>query len=147
MRRATIRAALLLVALLCGRTFAGQSFDLIVDAPPDLAGTEARIRGIQPSSIAGSLSRAGLDLPPRVHVTLIGADDPRARSVPAWVAARAFGSDTIVVYPARTRSYPHDSLESVVLHEIVHLALNVRAGGRRLPRWFHEGVAVSVESG
>ena len=112
-----------------------------------MAATAARIRGIQPSTLAGSLSRAGLDLPPRVHVTLIGADDPRARSVPAWVAARASGAETVVIYPTHTRSYPHDSLESVVLHEIVHLALDVRSGGRRLPRWFHEGVAVSVESG
>jgi hypothetical protein len=29
----------------------------------------------------------------------------------------------------------------------VHLALSTRAGGRPLPRWFHEGVAMSVESG
>jgi hypothetical protein len=32
-------------------------------------------------------------------------------------------------------------------HEIVHLALNLRAGGGPLPRWFHEGVATSVEAG
>jgi hypothetical protein len=34
-----------------------------------------------------------------------------------------------------------------VRHEIVHLALTARAGGGELPRWFHEGTAVSVESG
>ena len=32
-------------------------------------------------------------------------------------------------------------------HEVVHLALSSRAGGHDLPRWFHEGVAVSVETG
>ena len=32
-------------------------------------------------------------------------------------------------------------------HVIVHLALNNRAGGRALPRWFHEGVATAVEGG
>ena len=147
MRRPWPGAVLLLAALAGGIVVVAQSFDLVVDAPAALAGTEARIKAIEPSSIAGSLSRAGLDLPPRVYVTLIGADDPRARNVPAWVAARAFGGDRIVIYPGRTQSYPYDSLESVVLHEIVHLALNVRAGGRPLPRWFHEGVAVSVESG
>ena len=47
-------------------------------------------------------------------------------------------------YPA---SYPYDSLESVVWHEVVHLALSGQAGGRPLPRWFHEGVAMSVEKG
>jgi hypothetical protein len=34
-----------------------------------------------------------------------------------------------------------------VRHEIVHLALTARAGGRPLPRWFHEGVATALESG
>lgn len=143
-----LRGALLLFgAVFCGGILAAQSYDLVVEAPAALADTEARLRAIEPSSIAGSLSKAGLELPPRVHVTLIAADDPRARTVPAWVAARASGGDTIVIYPSRRRTYPLDSLESVVLHEVVHLALNVRAGGRPLPRWFHEGVAVSVESG
>jgi len=44
-------------------------------------------------------------------------------------------------------AYPYDSLESVVRHEVTHLALTSRAGGQPLPRWFHEGVAVSVDAG
>jgi hypothetical protein len=35
----------------------------------------------------------------------------------------------------------------VLRHEVVHLALEAQADGRPLPRWFHEGVAVSVETG
>jgi hypothetical protein len=58
---------------------------------------------------------------------------------------RAFGAEQIEIFPDRVSSYPHDSLESVVRHEIAHLALAARAGGRPLPRWFHEGVAVSVD--
>ena len=35
--------------------------------------------------------------------------------------------------------------ESVIWHEVVHLALSAQAGDQPLPRWFHEGVAMSVE--
>lgn len=32
-------------------------------------------------------------------------------------------------------------------HEIAHLALDLAAGQQPLPRWFHEGVAISVDAG
>jgi hypothetical protein len=88
-----------------------------------------------------------LELPSRVQLILVADEHPVAGRTPTWIAGQAFGSDTIVIYPQRIGSYPYDSLESVVLHEFVHLALNARAAGQPLPRWFHEGVAVSVESG
>lgn len=139
---------LLLVTVLCGPwTAAGQPFELSVIAPPGLAGVAARVEAVDHESLARSLSRAGLELPPRVRVTLIANDDPRSRETPSWVSGRAFGTDAIVLYPQRIRSYPYESLDSLVLHEIVHLALSARAAGRPLPRWFHEGVAVSVEAG
>jgi hypothetical protein len=132
--------------LLAWTTFAAaQSFSLTVDAPPELAAIADRVRAGNPEGIASSLSRAGLDLPANIQVTLV--PEREAQEVPRWVIARAYGVDRIVILPARISSYPYDSLDSVVLHEIVHLALNVKAGGRPLPRWFHEGVAVSVESG
>jgi hypothetical protein len=136
-------------ALVCGwQTQArAQEFDITVEAVPALADVADRVRSIDAEALDVSLSRAGLSLPARVRVTLIADDDPRALNVRAWVAARAYGTETVEIYPGRIRSYPYDSLESVVLHEIVHLALNARALGYPLPRWFHEGVAVSVESG
>ena len=138
----------LLVALLAGSGSAtAQRFDLTVGAPPALDATASRVRAIDPAAIASALTRAGLELPPKVHVTLIDVEDPGAADVPRWVVARAYGVDRVVIFPSRISTYPYDSLDSVVLHEIVHLALNSRAGGHSLPRWFHEGVAVSVESG
>ncbi|HVL66300.1 MAG TPA: hypothetical protein VM364_03435 [Vicinamibacterales bacterium] len=140
-----VLAATALLALSAGAE--AQRFELTVDAAPPLASVAQRVEGIRPESLALSLARAGLELPPRVHVTIIGNDDPRAAQMPPWVAGRAFGEERIVIFPQRIPASPYDSLDSLVLHEIVHLALNVRAGGRPLPRWFHEGVAVSVESG
>jgi hypothetical protein len=126
---------------------AGQPIKLKIDAPPALAGVAARIEATDPESLARPLAAAGLELPPQVQLILIADEHPVAGRTPTWIAGQAFGTDTIVIYPQRIGSYPYDSLESVVLHEFVHLALNVRAGGQPLPRWFHEGVAVSVESG
>ena len=126
---------------------ASQPFSLRVEAPPALQGVAARVESIDPASLARPLASAGLDLPPEVHLILVADEHPVAGRTPTWIAGQAFGTDTIVIYPQRIGSYPYDSLESVVLHEFVHLALNVRAGSGSLPRWFHEGVAVSVESG
>lgn len=148
MRTAATIRTLLLLSLIGRPAFAAsQPFELHVNASPGLGDLAARVKVIEPAALALSLSRAGLELPPRVTISLVAADDPRAGAVPEWVAARAFGVDSMVIYPRRIGSYPYDSLESVVLHEIVHLSLNLRAERRPLPRWFHEGVAVSVESG
>jgi hypothetical protein len=126
---------------------AALAISLVVDAPPSLSRAAARVRAIDQQRLADGLARAGLELPAEIHVTLLEEGGAQARGTPAWIVARAFGSREILIFPARATGYPYDSLESVMQHEVVHLALNARAGGRPLPRWFHEGVATSVESG
>ncbi len=135
------------LALLAGvvTTAAGQ--ELIVTASPSLAPVAARLRSIDRSSLASALASAGLEVPPLVRVSLIGEEDPRAARTPQWVVGLARGTEDVVLFPARVGSYPYESLESVLRHEVVHLALEAQADGRPLPRWFHEGVAVSVETG
>jgi len=132
---------------LVGRGAGADTLPVTIDAPPALATAAGRIRAIDAQALAGDLAAAGLDVPPRINLTLIPEDDPRARETPRWIVGQAFGTQEIVIYPARAQRYPYDSLESVTRHEIVHLALNARARGRLLPRWFHEGVATSVEAG
>lgn len=138
--------ALLLASALCIDVTAAAA-QITVDAPSSLASAAQRVREVNLSGIAGALARAGLDLPSRIHVTLIPEGDPRARVTPTWIVGLASGQERIAIFPERVGSYPYDSLESVVRHEIVHLSLATRAGGRRVPRWFHEGLAVSVETG
>jgi hypothetical protein len=118
-----------------------------VSAPASLAWAANRIRQIDPRPLEESLRRAGLDHPEDVHITLVPEDDPRASSWSPWVLGVAEPPADILVFPSRATRYPYDSLESVARHEVAHLALAQRAGGRPLPRWFHEGVAVSVEAG
>jgi hypothetical protein len=138
---------IVLFSLLLSVTAAAAEWTMTVVAPASLEPAARRIRQLDAQPIAEVLQQAGLELPGRVHVTLVSADDPGTSDIPAWFAGFASGVSDIVIFPNRVGSYPYDSLESVLRHELVHLALNARAGGRPLPRWFHEGVAVSVESG
>lgn len=140
-------AAALLLVLVVASVTRGQELAFSVEAPPTLAPVAARILDIDRARLVDALSRAGLSPPSDARITLVPEEHARARATPPWVAAQAFGSREILIFPARIGSYPHDSLETVVWHEVVHLALSARAGGRPLPRWFHEGVAMSVESG
>jgi hypothetical protein len=137
---------LLIVLLTAAQAFA-QGFLVTVDAPASLEPIAARIRAIDRVRLTDALARAGLQPPVDARITLVEEEDARARSAPPWVAAQAFGARDIIIFPARIGAYPHNSLETVVWHEVVHLALSARAGERPLPRWFHEGVAMSVESG
>jgi hypothetical protein len=129
-------------------TLAGAlALTLSVHGPPALEPAAARVRAIDRQELAAALRAAGLDAPDAVEVTLIADDEERARSFPRWIVGAAFGTRDVVILPERTGRYPYDTVESVLRHEIVHLALTARAGGRPLPRWFHEGVATSVEAG
>ena len=136
----------MLLAALCADVTQAAA-QITVEAPSSLAAAARRVEAINLPGEARALSRAGLPLPRRIHVILIAEDDPRARITPDWIVGLASGRERIAIFPERVGSYPYDSLESVARHEIAHLALSARADGRPLPRWFHEGVAVSVETG
>ena len=140
-----VAVAAMLVAPASGLAAAG--LELTIEAPPALAGTARRVSAIDLAGVERALTQAGLDPPSRVNIRLIPEDAPAARNTADWVVGQAFGAREIVIFPARVSSYPYDSLESVVRHEIVHLALSSRAGGGALPRWFHEGVAEAVGTG
>ena len=135
------------VLLLAVEDGARAAAELTVAAPPHLASAAAEIRRVDLDRLAQDLERIGLTLPPRLTVTLVAEDDARARGVPRWIDGFASGERDIVVFPQRVLAYPYDSLESVFRHEVAHLALTIRSGGEPLPRWFHEGVAMSVDTG
>ena len=141
--------ALLLVGSAAIVVSQGGGMDLTVETPASLAQVAEHVRQVNRQQLAEALARAGLNIPPQIHITLIPEDDPRARSTPSWLVGLASGSRDIAIFPGRIgsspASYPYDSLESVIWHEVVHLALSAQAGDRPLPRWFHEGVAMSVE--
>ncbi len=134
-----------LVAQLLATDLAAAATELTV--VPASSAAAARIGAVDLDRLGADLGRAGLTLPPRIVVTLIEEADPRARGVPQWVVGLALEPEEIVIFPGRILSYPYESLESVFRHEVAHLALSARAGGQPMPRWFHEGLAVSVDAG
>lgn len=104
--------------------------DLTIDAPPRLGAAADMIRAVDLAQLEADLRRAGLALPARINVLLMPEDDPRARTIPRWTVGLAAGEQDLVILPQRLLPYPHDSVESVFRHEVVHLALSARAGGR-----------------
>lgn len=139
--------ALVACVAIVPRTLTARDLQIDIDAPRRLSSAAERLRTADYSQLARSLDAAGLQLPSRIRLTLVANDDERVARIPRWVVGLASGTEDVVVFPERVGPYPYDSLESVMRHEIVHLALNARAGGRALPRWFHEGTAVTLESG
>jgi len=89
----------------------------------------------------------GLEQPGRpIEVILAAETSDLSRQTPAWIAGFAVGdADTIVILPGRSPSYPHDSLESLLHHEIAHILISRAAAPAAVPRWFHEGLALSAE--
>ncbi len=66
------------------------------------------------------------------------------RPVREWVAGMAFPDRALIVLSTRGNEVFHapDTFE----HELAHLFLDAALRGRRVPRWFHEGVAMLVAS-
>lgn len=82
----------------------------------------------------------------RIQIILATDDSELGRSTPAWIVGFADGAaSTIVLFPTRSLSYPYDSLDDVLRHEVAHVLIARAAPGAQIPRWFHEGLAMAVE--
>jgi hypothetical protein len=121
--------------------------ELRVEAPESLAAIAERVRRIDPDVVRGIMRFVGLSQSGGpIVVVLVTEDTDLAKATPhAIVGFARSGDGIIVVFPARSTSYPYDSLEDVVRHEIAHVLIARAAGGRFVPRWFHEGVALAAE--
>ncbi|HQQ77366.1 MAG TPA: hypothetical protein PLB01_08420 [Thermoanaerobaculia bacterium] len=90
----------------------------------------------------------GLDAPgPVIRVVLAPESSPLAREMPAWVTGYTDGvtsdaGSVVVILAERTPSYPDGGLEEVLAHEVAHVLIHRAAAGRRVPRWFDEGLAM-----
>jgi hypothetical protein len=115
------------------------------EAPASLAPEAHRLEAVDPARLQAVARLVGLESPgPPIRVVLAPEDSDVARDTPPWVPAFAAG-ELIVVFPRRTLSYPHTTLEEVLQHEVAHVLIARAAGHRRVPRWFHEGVALLAE--
>lgn len=122
--------------------------ELVVVAPPELERDAERLRALDRERLWSAVELVGLEDPgPPIRVELAGEDSPQAQAVHSWVAGYARGAaGPIVLFPARTPSYPSRSLEELLHHEVAHVLIARASHGRPLPRWFHEGVAMAAGS-
>ncbi len=130
-----------------GTAAAGYLPVLEVDAPDSLAAVAARARGFDTRALASIMVLTGLaDAGAPIRVRLVPEHAELARATPTWVAGFADASrDLVVLFPERIGSYPYGSLETVLHHEVAHVLTARAAGGRRVPRWFNEGLASAAE--
>jgi len=124
-----------------------QQLELNLEAPEKLHAVAEQIKQFDKSRFDQVVRLLGItDLGGPIRVVLVPEDSRIARDTPSWVAAFANPpNDLIVLFPSRIGSYPYDSLEAVLRHEVAHILSSRAAGGNRLPRWFSEGLASTVE--
>jgi hypothetical protein len=108
---------------------------------------EPRLERLDRGQLRSIVHLVGLDdAGPPIRVALAPEDSEIARATSPWIAGFARGaSGTIVLFPARSPHYPHDSLEAVLRHEVAHVLIARAARNQSVPRWFDEGLAVVAE--
>jgi hypothetical protein len=104
---------------------------------------------MEPGALQAGMQLTGLTSPgPPIAVLLAPEGSAAARSAPPWVTGYAVGgSGAVVLLPARVPRYPTRSLEALLQHEVAHVLIDRAAGGRPVPRWFHEGLAMAASRG
>jgi len=136
-----LMSGLLLLAVL---PVAAQVPQLFVEAPAALEPLAARIRALPPGRLEDAARLAGLfRAGPPVRVILAPEGSTLATAVPPWVSGYADpAAGVVVLMPARAPSYHDSSLEDLLRHEVAHVLIGRAAGGRPVPRWFQEGLAM-----
>jgi len=122
---------------------------LRIEAPPELAAVRTRLESFDPQRLTDVERLVGLTDPGgAIHVLLATESSDWGRQVSPWIAGFALDrSDLVVLFPARSPGYPHDTFEDVLRHEVAHVLIRRAAGGQPVPRWFNEGVAMAAEHG
>ncbi len=64
-------------------------------------------------------------------------------SLPEWGGGGAIGSDTIVVNIDKKPFLEHSPYQ-VTVHELVHIVIKRHCKNVAVPRWFHEGLAMTL---
>jgi hypothetical protein len=114
------------------------------DSPPRYAAQVDRMRGLASERMVTLMELIGLtESGAPITIVLAPEDHLLARGVPRPISGYAVADrDLAVLLPERVPGYPHDSLDEVLMHELTHLFAARATGGRRMPRWWNEGIAL-----
>lgn len=120
---------------------------LDIRAPTELGAAAARIARLDANKLAAVMRLLGLaHAGPAINVVLATENSDIGRRTPPWIAGFADGpADLIVLFPSRTPTYPYESMEELLHHEVAHILIARAAPGAIVPRWFHEGLAMAAE--
>lgn len=140
------RATLLVPFALVARGEGVETPRLIVQAPAELAAAAREIDAIPVASWTSLRELAGLAaFGPPVVVVLAPEGSDAARRVAPWISGYAESRRGLVVLlPRRVGRYPDRGLVPLLRHEVAHVVVARAAGGRDVPRWFDEGLAMAA---
>jgi hypothetical protein len=118
-----------------------------IEAPSELSAEASRLEMLQSIEMGPFLDLLGLnDVGAPIRIVLVAEGSVVAERVPSWIAGFARGNeDLVVLFPGRVPTYPYSSLPELVRHEVAHVLIDRASGGAELPRWFHEGLAMTAE--
>ncbi|MBW3672194.1 MAG: hypothetical protein KY432_11055 [Acidobacteria bacterium] len=136
----------LLLSLGCAFAAAAAIPPLRIDAPESMRPVVRQITDMPEESLAivNRLIGASPHGEP-IDILIAPEDSALAARTPSYVGGYAIGeTSNIVLFPARAATYPDDGLPALLRHEIAHILIHRASGGRPVPRWFHEGLAVTA---
>lgn len=127
----------------------------VVPAAPAWEAAARTLAGEAPAIVERVARRLDLPPPPEMLIVVTG-DPPRTpreerdlgvRDVPPWAAGIAeAATGRILLFVREASVYPHRDVTGLIAHEATHVLLEYNTrGARPIPRWFHEGLAMSVE--
>jgi len=113
--------------------------------PPQRAAAE-HILAYAPDALAEVAMVTGdrddrLDIRLSARARDMGELAPEGARPPRWASGVAYPERGLILIGVIDPDGRAADLEDVLRHEIAHVSLHRAAGGRELPRWFHEGVA------
>ena len=156
MRLVTLTALCLAAALVCAAATddgAAPRLELTEDGITVLhrrgeARSAAQVLDVAASRGRDVARRAGLADLGDVRIYVASSDEEfRALTyggVPDWGAGCAFPDRGVVVLRNPVTAPDPLRMEDVVVHEIAHVAAGRILGDVRVPRWFHEGIAMTL---
>lgn len=110
--------------------------------------TTEGMRERAPADLDRLRSSLGVEEFPPIQVWVLkGVDDyfrlhEIPNSAPKWAAGLSFSNRATVVVANKPGAQGMSEVDATFRHELAHVAVDIAAKGKTVPRWFHEGFAV-----
>ena len=126
-----------------------RSPELVFSSPPQMAQQAEMLRGLDRQPFAEIAELLGLEDPgPPIRVLVVPEGAEETKIAPPWAVGYALSElGLVVLMPSRVPDYPDGDLAEVLRHEVAHVLVSRAAGGRPVPRFLDEGLAVVAARG